>query len=302
MYPLIFDGYSTYIFAVALIAIAAAVYVDIRLVREGVPFTGVIKAQLLLLLGAWLGAKLFSLGARGWPEQMFTVAEMTGGLRFSGVIIGLMLALPFAHRWFLSAVSLPRFADINILAVVMAVAVCRVACMLAGCCTGAIGHSPLHFSYPPASAIWYRHLQSGVIENSEQWSQPVLALPLLFMAASLAVAIYLFRFDHRRHYDGQIVLLFLFLHELPKAGLELLRVPLIPGQLLAAFVAGLVGLAGLVYCYRNPPGCIAGGGLRITLPVKVSPAPIYPEVLFGQQQADNKHHFTEVTRDKPPAL
>jgi len=234
-------------------AVIPVTFVIVALRREGVALRSVLWALLSLLIMAPLGAKIFSLATRGWPELQWSSSELNGGLRFSGVIIGLVLVLPLVKRLFLPAVTLARTADVIAMAMVLAVCSGRVACLLTGCCTGAIGEGLLYLSYPPGSTVWYRHLHSGVIENSQQWSEPVLALPVLFFFASLLAAIFLLRFDRHRHYNGQIFLLFLLLHELPKSLLELLRVPLIPEQLTATLVAGTVGLLALVYFYFSPP-------------------------------------------------
>jgi prolipoprotein diacylglyceryltransferase len=247
MYPLIFGGYSTYAFAIAAIAPLPIIFLIRALWREGVQPGSALVALLLLLSSALVGGKLFSLASRGWPEQLSLSYELAGGMRFSGVVIGVLLMLPLVQRWYLRAISLARSADILAKTLVLTVCAARVACLLTGCCTGGTGETLLHLSYPPGSNIWYQHLQSGVIENSQLWSEPVLALPILFFLASLAAAVFLFKFDLHRRYDGQVFLLFLLVHELPKSLLELLREPLIPEQLMATVVAGVVGLLGLLY-------------------------------------------------------
>ena len=88
----------------------------------------------------------------------------------------------------------------------------------------------------------------------------MLALPILFFFASLAAAVFLLKFDRHRRYDGQVFLLFLLVHELPKSLLELLRVPLIPAQLMAAIAAGVLGLLGLLYLRTRHPARLVQGG------------------------------------------
>jgi len=253
VYPLLFGSYSSYLPVLLVMAVIPVTYIIVALRREGVAAGPVIWTLLSLVVVALLGAKVFSLATRGWPQQLWSLSELNGGLRFSGGIIGVVIVMPLLKRLFLPTVTLARTADVIAVAMVLVVCFGRVACLLTGCCTGAIGQGLLYFSYPPGSTVWYRHLHNGVIENSQQWSDPVLALPVLFFFASLLAAMFLLRFDRHRQYDGQLFLLFLLLHELPKSLLELLRVPLLPEQLTATLVAGTVGLLALVYFYFYPP-------------------------------------------------
>lgn len=253
MYPLVFGSYNAYLLTLVAIAPIPVLMLINGLRREGVALRSVIASMLLLLAAAIVGAKLFSLASRGWPATGWSTAELGGGMRFSGVIIGVLLVLPLVRRWFLQDISLARAADVLAKTLVVAVCAGRTACIMAGCCTGAIGQGALYFAYPPGSKVWYQHLHDGVISNSQQWSEPVLALHGVFFLASLIAAVIVLRFDSKRRYDGQVFLLFLLVHELPKAALELLRVPLVPEQLATALIAGLLGLLGLIWFRRRSP-------------------------------------------------
>jgi prolipoprotein diacylglyceryltransferase len=253
MYPLLFNSYSIYPFALMAIAPAPILFLLYLLRREGVSPASALKAMLLLLLVALVGGKLFSLMSRGWPDELSLAAELSGGMRFSGIVIGVILVLPLVRWCYFPRLNLARGGDIIAMTLVVAVSAGRLACVLQGCCIGARGESLLHLSYPAGSWIWYKQLHAGVIDASQQVSEPVLALHFLFLFASLLAAIVLLKFDGRRRYDGQILVLFLVLHELPKAGLELLRAPLVPEQLSVAAVAGVVGLLALIYFRFSPP-------------------------------------------------
>jgi prolipoprotein diacylglyceryltransferase len=207
MYPLVFGGLSIYPLAIAAIAPIPIIFLIRALQREGAGFRQVVLAMCLLLAAALLGGKLFSLVSRGWPSGLSLPGELTGGMRFSGVVVAVMLVLPLLQRWLLPKVQFLRAADVLAMTLVVAVCAGRIACILTGCCTGAMGNSVLYFSYAPGSRIWYQHLQSGIIENSQQWSEPVLALHGLFLFASCIAAVFLLRFDSRRRYDGQVFLL-----------------------------------------------------------------------------------------------
>ncbi len=247
MLPLVFAGVSTYSLMLPLMIGVPVIMLLVLLRREGVSAPFIAQALLLLAVCVIGGAKLFSLANRGWPGDWFQPRELVSGWRFSGAVIGMALSMPLAWRLYLREVSLARLADIGALVLVTGMCIGRVACILAGCCTGAEGEGLLHLSYPPGSAIWYHQLQAGLLPDSQSWSRPVLALPLLFWPASLFAAVVMFRVNSRPHYHGQVAILFLVLHELPKAGLELLRVPVIESQLLAAALAGACGLLLLLF-------------------------------------------------------
>lgn len=246
MYPLIAGSYSTYSLflpAMALLGIAAFVY---YLRNEGQQPLAIFKLLLALAIPMTLGPKLFSLATRGWPSDISLAQELVSGWRFSGSVIGLLL-IPLLGRYIMPTVTTGRMFDILAICLVISMCFGRVACILAGCCTGAIGEGFFHLAYPPGSAVWYHHLHAGIIESSTSWSKPVFALPLLLLPASLLAASLMLWLDKRRHFDGQVFLLFLAVHELPKAGLELLRSPFITEQFYAALILGVLGTCLLAY-------------------------------------------------------
>lgn len=252
MYPFIFGQHSIYSLMFPLMVLIAASYLVYKLRAEQQPLKNILITLGLLAVLMLLGSKLFSLASRGWPQDWLSVYELTSGWRFSGCVLGLA-ALPFIGKKFLPGLSPFRLGDIMAMALVLGMCFGRFICFLAGCCTGAIGEGFLHMRYPPGSAVWYQHLHAGVIPNSSSLSEPVLALPLLFLPASFIAAGLMFWWDKRRQYDGQILLLFLLAHELPKAGLELLRDPFIIEQFYATLLAGSFGLIALAYFYLSPP-------------------------------------------------
>ena len=82
-------------------------------------------------------------------------------------------------------------------------------------------------------------------------SLPVLPLHVLFGLASLGVGCLLYFFDPHRRYDGQVILLYLVLHEGAKFGFELFRHP--PSQLLqlSSLTPALVGAVMLAVLARR---------------------------------------------------
>ncbi len=210
---------------------------------------------LLLSIGVFavLGAKLFSLHVRDWEVYQPLSSELRGGLRYPGALLAMILFGPLLKRWILPELSLPRFLDVLAITVCFCFALVRFTCFMNGCCTGPECTAIYCLSFEPGSQVWYVQLQQGLLDHSSHPSNPVLPLHFLFMAASLGIGIFLMWFDTRRNYNGQIGLLFLFLHDGAKGILESFRVPYVGELQITSFSISAVGLAGLVivFYYRR---------------------------------------------------
>ena len=152
-----------------------------------------IGRSILLLLAiavvALLGAKLFSLYVRGWESYSPLSAELRGGLRYPGALIGMLFIGPLLKRWLLPELPLGRFLDVLAITVCFCFALVRISCLLNGCCTGPACDGFYCLSYAPGSQAWYTQLQQGMLPSHTHPSHPVLPLHLLFMAASLENAL-----------------------------------------------------------------------------------------------------------------
>ena len=218
----------------------------------------------LLLLGvavlALLGAKLFSLHVRGWELYDPLYAELRGGWRYPGALIAMALLGPVLQRLLLPGLSLGRFLDVLAITVCFCFALIRISCLMNGCCTGAQCDAFYCLSYEPGSAVWYHHVKQGLLPTAAHPSHPVLPLHLLFMAASFLVGLFLLWFDGRRQYDGQVALLYLFLHDGAKGLLESFRDPYLVELQMTSLSVSALGLAGLLFFYwRRRTRSLASG-------------------------------------------
>jgi prolipoprotein diacylglyceryltransferase len=109
-----------------------------------------------------------------------------------------------------------------------ALAVLRINCLVAGCCAGRISQLPWALRFPAGSPPWYAQTLAGRIPFDAAASLPVHPLQVYFLLLALALGILALWWLARRAYDGQLVLLFLALHEGGKALLEPLRQPPVP--------------------------------------------------------------------------
>jgi phosphatidylglycerol:prolipoprotein diacylglycerol transferase len=243
MFPLIF-GLDPLVFLLPFIIIACLWILNILMVSETLSSQRLLVMHLSLIVLAILGAKLFSLHVRGWQFNSLS-AELEGGWRHPGVILALVIFTPLLKRLILPTISLLRYADLLVIALSFAFAMGRVGCFLAGCCTGAITQGALGLQYEIGSQVWYSHMQLH-LTNSSSPSMAVIPLHLFMMVASLVIGLFLIWFDKRRQYNGQVLLMYLFLHEGAKAVMEAYRVPFIQDLQTVSLLASGVGLAGLI--------------------------------------------------------
>jgi phosphatidylglycerol:prolipoprotein diacylglycerol transferase len=243
MFPLIF-GLEPLVFFLPVIIIACRWFLNSLMVSEGLSSQRLLVMHLSLIVLAILGAKLFSLYVRGWQFNSLS-AELEGGWRHPGVILALVIFTPLLKRLILPTISLLRYADLLVIALSFAFAMGRVGCFLAGCCTGAITQGALGLQYQVGSQVWYSHMQLHLTDSSSP-SMAVIPLHLFMMVASLLIGLFLIWFDKRRQYNGQVLLMYLFLHEGAKAVMEVYRVPFIQDLQTVSFIASGVGLAGLI--------------------------------------------------------
>ena len=250
MYPNGLFGLDWLRVLISPIAIFGIVFFILYLRNEGIRAGRAIILLLALAFVALLGAKLFSLQVRGWELYQPLSYELRGGLRYPGALLAMILVGPLLKRWILPTLPLRRFLDVLAITVCFSFALVRISCFMNGCCTGPECTAAYCLSYQPGSQVWYLQLQQGLLEHASHPSHPVLPLHFLFMAASLAVGIFLMWFDGRRGFDGQIALLYLVLHDGAKGLLESFRVPYVPQLQLTSLLISAAGLIALIIIMR----------------------------------------------------
>lgn len=233
-------GWRVYPFAIALAVLAGVVATLISARRERVPLRPLFALQGLLLIATFAGAKLFWLAEVGALTRPWSVPFTVDGLRYPGGMAALLIALPLLARRF--GLSLPRLGDVVAPAIAVAMAVVRVGCLLQGCCFGTVSTLPWAVEFPLRSKAWTEHVSAGLIERTTLHSLAVHPLQIYFGLWSLLVALWLFRRQRRPHRAGDLLLLFLVLHEGGKGVLETLRVPPHPELQLVSLAAALLGM------------------------------------------------------------
>lgn len=215
------DGF----YLVLLVMLPPALFYLAREIRKaGYSYIRFFAIQAGVAAACLIGAKLFSLYLREW-QWVGIGYELVNGWKYPGAMLGVLIAVPVMVKGVLPNYPVLRFCDKLVIVAAFCLAVFRVNCFLKGCCTGPICDGELCISYAQGSAVWYEHLTHGHLDNPNSRSLAVMPLHIYFMLSSLLVGIFLKWFEPRKSYDGQLVLLFLFLHEGSKALLEVWRVP-----------------------------------------------------------------------------
>ncbi|MAT93738.1 MAG: hypothetical protein CME59_14160 [Halioglobus sp.] len=225
MYPQAIFGLDSLRLLLGPIALFGIAFFVLYLRQDGIRVARAVVLLLGICVLALLGAKLFSLGVRGWELREPLYQELRGGWRYPGALIAMVLGAPLLQRLILPELSIRRFLDVLAITVCFAFALVRISCFMNGCCTGVQCDGGYCLSYAVGSQVWYNHWQAHLLASPADRSLAVVPLHLLFMAASLAVGLFLMWFDQRRSFDGQIALLYLVLHDGAKGLLESLREP-----------------------------------------------------------------------------
>jgi phosphatidylglycerol:prolipoprotein diacylglycerol transferase len=223
MHPAIFGAATFPIFLAVAVTVGTAVH--LWLVRgAGLPVARILGlyagAALTMFVGAWLfGAWIASGPSPRW---------LTNRLRYPGALLGLLAGMPVLARWLGRGIPLRLWGDLMVPGAAFALAILRIDCLLAGCCSGRVCNLPWAIQFPPGSRPWYAHAALGLIPRDAGASLSVHPLQIYFLLLALSLGLLALWWLPRKAYDGQVLLLFLALHEGAKFLLEFLRDPPLP--------------------------------------------------------------------------
>jgi phosphatidylglycerol:prolipoprotein diacylglycerol transferase len=147
------------------------------------------------------------------------------GLRYPGVGIAVLVALPLAMRLLPPAVSPLAFGDLLAAPLAFAVGIAKLGCLLHGCCHGAPSPTPWAVALPHRGTAWFHQLEAGQITLSAAQSLPVHPLPLYFALWCAGIGAMLLAVRRHKTYGGQLLLLFLALLMAGSFAVELAKVP-----------------------------------------------------------------------------
>jgi phosphatidylglycerol---prolipoprotein diacylglyceryl transferase len=168
--------------------------------------------------GRWDGAACHAI-----TRDCFAWAEFwNGGLAYYG---GLIFASA-TGIWFLRREGFPIGKGVDIVGAVLPIGLFfgRLGCFLGGCCFGLPTDSPLGLAFPPGSPASYEQAEAGLIADKTLASLPVHPTQLYEALGCLGIAAWLLIVTHpRKHFDGQVMLMFLIDYAVLRFVLEYLR-------------------------------------------------------------------------------
>lgn len=225
--------------------------------RARLPLGRVLQLMAGLTVLAHLGGRFHLLAEHDRLLDGWRWVALDLGYRQPGALLGLAVGLATLPRFLLPGVSLALLGDLVAVATACALVVMRAGCLVMGCCFGTVCALPWALSFPAGSRASALQFAAGLLPSPAMPSLTVHPLQLYFLLLSLGVAILLWHRQARKAYHGQLLLLFLAVHESGKGFLELVRFTA-PGHstsalivMLASFGLAAIGIAGLLIMHRR---------------------------------------------------
>jgi len=208
------------------VAVVVSLVLSVHLARRhaGIPPARALAIMAVLALCTLAGGRLhYVLNHPGaYSGRWLEALELwTGGFHLPGGILALVVSAPVVCRRF--GVSAGRFGDAITPAITAGIAITRLGCTLAGCCTGDVCSAPWCLAFPAGTSIYVMHRHLSLIPEDAAWSLPVLPLQIGFLAVALALTAFATWLQRHKRWDGQVALTVMFLFAGSTAMLEPFR-------------------------------------------------------------------------------
>jgi prolipoprotein diacylglyceryltransferase len=234
MWPHVF-GVLTYTMSQAC-GLVVVIVLSLHLAKAArLPPRRIFAALVVLVAAAIAGAALTAPSLRP-----------TAGLRYPGVGIGILVALPLARRLLTGTASLLAFGDLIAAPLAFGTGIAKTGCFFHGCCHGPPSELPWAVAFPHRSLAWFEHFRAGLIELETARSLPVHPLPLYLAGWLMVVGMLLLYLRRRTAYDGELVLLLVALVMGGWFVVQNFQVPPTPALRTATLVVTLAAAVGLV--------------------------------------------------------
>ena len=197
----------------------------------------------IALAACWWLTRRNALAAGFDPSHIDLVFPLSiaGGLA-TGALLGLGIKLiPLTATGFIVLLVYSRLAgqsfralvDAFAMPVIVAIAIQRIGCFLAGCCWGEVvmhdgAWAWAAVQFPAGSFAWEQHLAAGLITADAAVSLPVHPTQLYETGLLIPLAVLLHRMGLHRYPAGSIALLAVASYALVRFGIEFLRADSLP--------------------------------------------------------------------------
>ncbi len=229
MHPYLYEGIASYGVFLLLADVLGVVIAIARAKRSGLTPTLFAPILIICNFSALAGAKVYSVIERGgafYPDggpATSLAQELVYGYRFPGGIVGLLLGIVACVKLFPIRVSLASLADLFAPCFACALAVVRVGCLLAGCCSGVPTSLPFGIRFPAHTKAWALQVRDGLISSKSLFTVPVHPLQIYFSFLAIGVGVLLAYVEPRKKFEGQLALMFVAMYCGGTALLEPLR-------------------------------------------------------------------------------
>lgn len=258
MYPTVFGGVQAYTVCLVLADLIGLAVAFVCAHRARVPLRHLAAPLVVLTVAAFTGAKLYGLIERGGAVGA-AQAELVSGYRYPGAVIALTLAAMLLSRLPRVGISTGKMMDLITASFAFALVVVRVGCFLAGCCAGTVSSVPWAIQFPSRSQVWFAHLNAALIDATAPHSLAVHPLQLYFGALSLVLGLCCLWLEPRKHYDGQVFLVFVATYGAGQFLLEFLRARPLPH---VQYLCGALALVAVTILLRRSAAAKPSGVAR----------------------------------------
>ena len=202
-------GYGTMIAVGVLVAVAVAIF---RCKKKQIDPEPILDLVLIALIGGFLGGKLLFIlvsvidDPKAFAQNPMAYLGGSGFVVYGGIIFAVCVAVVYFK---IKKMDFLTYWDMIMPEVSIAQGFGRIGCFLAGCCYGAVTHSPIGVVFPQGSLA-----PAGV----KLWPTQ-----LMMSAGNFIIAGILILAAYKLKKRGQIGSLYLILYAIGRFGIEFLR-------------------------------------------------------------------------------
>lgn len=191
--------------------------------REGEDPERIVDLGFYVLLAGFVGGRLLFIVTKlplYWESPARVLRFWLGGyVWYGGFIAAALYVLYYCRK---HRMPFAKYADIMVPYMALAHGVGRLGCLAAGCCYGAPTTMPWGIHFPLGSLVHQAQQSAGLVGFGEA-PLPVHPTQIYESAAELLLFALLVWLRPRKRYDGQLLVTWLIVYAVLRAGIELFR-------------------------------------------------------------------------------